>query len=207
MKTEKELKARYLEELQTVSTWRDDPKMQDYCIKKCSVIVNLPSGWYYVIDKPHIETRFCYWYYNDSDWTDFNNAQEQAENARKDVENFMSENLSCLDHQIKELEEVKESWYWRRNARLLLLEHAHGGDLEECNEKSIAWYDERNRGDTEEARYNYFRQKTTKPTKEDIEALIQWFKEARQQFIKRLQTYLKRFWLSKVYSWTYWADA
>jgi hypothetical protein len=44
MKKTDTLKALYLKELEENSTWRNDPKMVQYCINKASVVVKLPSG-------------------------------------------------------------------------------------------------------------------------------------------------------------------
>jgi hypothetical protein len=43
MKTQKELKAMYLDELVNKSTWRNDQHMIDWSFKRASVIVDLPS--------------------------------------------------------------------------------------------------------------------------------------------------------------------
>jgi hypothetical protein len=41
MKTQKELKALYIQELKTTSNWRDRPSMQDYISKKIDNVVEL----------------------------------------------------------------------------------------------------------------------------------------------------------------------
>jgi hypothetical protein len=43
-------------------------------------------------------------------------------------------------------------------------------------------------------------------SKQDIENMLDWLEIAKANFTKRLQTYLKRFWLSKLHTWTYWRD-
>ena len=44
MKTQKELKAQYLQELESNSTWAKEPTMITYCYNKASVIVELDKG-------------------------------------------------------------------------------------------------------------------------------------------------------------------
>lgn len=199
-------KALYLKELETTSTRRNDQKMIDYCIKEASIIVNLPSGWLYAIKKPQIETRFCFGYGCQS--LDYEEANELAGEARKNVNNFLNENLEGLNKWIKDLEEIKETWSDEHWNRLFILEICHTWDLPECKIIDLWWLNNREalEFNTAELRKHRFRTDTRELTKEDIEALIEGFKEARELFKKRLQTYLKRFWLSKVHTWTYWAD-
>ena len=42
---------------------------------------------------------------------------------------------------------------------------------------------------------------------EDVEKIIIAYEDVRSRFAKRLDTYLKRYGLSKVRSWSYWLDA
>jgi hypothetical protein len=44
-------------------------------------------------------------------------------------------------------------------------------------------------------------------TVEDRQAILAGLKREREKFEKRLQTYLKRYGVSKIRTWTYWADA
>jgi hypothetical protein len=182
--------------------------MIDHCYKEASVIVNLPSGWIYVINKPHIETRFCFWYVDDWQGKDYNEAQDMANNARKDVEYFLNENLDWINREIEELEEAKRTWWGRRWASLFILDHNRRHDQEDCQIRTIWWLDYYQVWDieNEEARRKWWHMWSKKATNEDIEAIINWLKEAKELFKKRLETYLKRFWLSKIHSWTYWAD-
>ena len=43
-------------------------------------------------------------------------------------------------------------------------------------------------------------------TTEEIDIVIEAYKKARAAFEKRLNTYLKRYGMSKVETWTYWRD-
>ena len=199
--------ALYLKELETTSTRRNDQKMIDYCLKEASIIVNLPSGWLYAIKKPQIETRFCFGYGCQS--LDYEEANELADEARKNVNNFLSENLEGLDKWIEDLEEIKRTWSDENWNKLFILERHWNWDLPECKIVDLWWLNNREalEFNNAELREHRFRTPTRELTQEDIEALIEGYKQARDLFSKRLQTYLKRFGLSKVYSWTYWADA
>lgn len=209
MKNQKDLKAQYLKELETKSTWRGDESMIKHCYKEASIVVELPSGWLYVINKPHIETRFCFWYVDDWQGKDYQEAQKMAQNARSDVQHFINENLDWLNREINELEEAKRTWSGRRGASLFILDHNRRKDEEDCEIRTIWWLDYCQVWDieNEEARRNWRRMGSKKATIEDIEAIIEGLKEAKELFKKRLEVYLKRFWLSKLHTWTYWADA
>ena len=43
-------------------------------------------------------------------------------------------------------------------------------------------------------------------TPEEIERVKAGYQEVRQQFVKRLNTYLKKYGLSKLHTWTYLSD-
>ena len=206
MKKSDTLKALYLKELENNSTWRNDPSMIKYCINKASVIVNLPSGWIYVINKPHIETRFCFGYWVQGH--DYEVAQEIADSRKEDVKAFLRENLQGLDDMIKDLEEAKENDGFSDWSKLYILDHKYNWDLKECNIKEARrlgrhlWYDFKDLKNIA----NRFGSTCIEASKEDITAILNGYKEARDLFMKRLQTYLKKFGLSKIHTWTYWAD-
>ena len=44
-------------------------------------------------------------------------------------------------------------------------------------------------------------------TENEVTALIKGYEIVKENFIKRLNTYLKKYGLSKVNSWSYWQDA
>lgn len=207
MKTQKELKAMYLDDLTNNSTWRNDQHMIDWSYKRASVIVDLPSGWLYVINKPHVQTDFCFWYSDDSDWSDFDRACDMEEHARKSEDYFMNRNLNELDSWINDLKEARDNDSLRtdRGYKLWILHHEHSWDTDDCTVRAIQWTHPWD-AESEKNRLERFWNSMREASKEDIDAIIDWYEQARDMFKKRLSTYLKRFWLSKLHTWTYWRD-
>ena len=207
MKTQKELKAMYLKELVNNSTWKNDQHMIDWSFKRASVIVDLPSGWLYIIDKPHIQTDFCFWYSDDSDWSDFDRACDMSNHARKSEDYFIDKNMNELDSWINDLKEARDSDSLRtdRGYKLWIMHHEHSWDSDDCNVRGIQWTHPRD-AESEKNRLERLWNRMWEASKEDIDAILEWYEKARDLFQKRLSTYLKRFWLSKLHTWTYWRD-
>lgn len=207
MKTQKELKAMYLDELVNKSTWRNDQHMIDWSFKRASVIVDLPSWWLFIINKPHIQTSFCFWYSDDYDGSDFDRACDMEDHARKSEKYFINQNLDEINYWINKLREAKENENNRNDRweKLYILKHEHSGDADDCALRSIEWvwyYDY----ELEKNRLERLWDSLTEASKKDIDAILEWYEKARDLFQKRLSTYLKRFWLSKLHTWTYWRD-
>lgn len=74
-----ELKERYLAYL-AAETWQDDEKMMDYERKHISQVVELDNGELVAIEKPKIETRFCFGY------SHYDDSEERAEKMADGVE-------------------------------------------------------------------------------------------------------------------------
>jgi hypothetical protein len=88
---------------------------------------------------------------------------------------------------------------------LYILKHEHSGDADDCALRSIEWvwyYDY----ELEKNRLERLWDSLTEASNDDIDAILEWYEKARDLFQKRLSTYLKRFWLSKLHTWTYWRD-
>lgn len=57
-----QLLERFKNDLQVI--WNNNERMIDYCLKKVNYIVKLDGLDYLVIDRPTIETRFCFGYHD-----------------------------------------------------------------------------------------------------------------------------------------------
>lgn len=183
--TQKELKQKYADIL-TAEVWRGSPRMVSFCVKEAAYIVELENGDIIALEKPKIETRFCFGY-RDSD--DLRDANAMADHAAKSTEYFMKENLSELDNLIDRLESENShpieyyidtkyynqpkdiklktmlAFYWHDN-------HKHGQPLQGINKQRV----------------------------------IDGYKTVRADFEKRLKSYLKRYGMSKVQTWSYWTE-
>lgn len=199
MKTQKELKAIYRAEL--VKAWRTE-KMVDYCAKKAGFIFEYAEGLYEV-DKPSIETSFCFGYgYNGiSTDGDSREAAKMSEYAKTSEQYFIAMNLRGIDRQISQLKniaaEMRQNWAEGSHPRYMVETGAHYyGQPEDCRLKNFSVVDTFNgtpRGEVcEDANL--------------VEMLIQAYERVREDFVKRLNSYLKRYGTSKVRSWTYLVD-
>lgn len=189
--TQKELKARYAEIL-AAEVWPGSPRMVEYCTKKAAHIVELSTGDIIALDKPTMETRFCFGY-SDSryDTEDFDRAQDMAHHARTSQEYFLQENLRGLREIIERLEAAEPFPF---DYHICI---PYTGQPESSKLKRISayyWHDERG-------------QKWPKLTGEDRARVAEGYRVVMAAFEKRLHAYLKRYGLSKIDSWTYWRDA
>lgn len=167
----------------------NDIRMVNYLMKDYTVLFELDGGLA-VIDKPKIQTRFCFGYHHYDE--SMNDAQDAADYARESVEHFKRENFKDIDGWIKNLEDSKgqfPTWvacvrnrYWKESAGLKTVCFVNRWELE-------------NKG-----------QEARPLTTEEIDIVIEAYKKARAAFEKRLNTYLKRYGMSKVETWTYWRD-
>ena len=97
------LKARYAE-LLAAEVWKNQ-KMVDYCVKKTARIVELSDGALICIEKPVINTRFCFGYHANVHYTEeISTADAAAAHAAKSQEYFKNENLKSMDAMLKALE-------------------------------------------------------------------------------------------------------
>ena len=187
-KTQKELKAIYQEELK--SYWKDD-KMVKHCIKEANYILELEDNSLITVDRPRIKKDFCFGY-SDSryDTEDYDRANDMADYASKSEEYFIEENLKEIKRTIKQLE--------NGNHDIEIFAHYHGQSEES---KMRCWTFKNYYHDYS----NYMNYRQLKD--HEVKALIEAYKEVEKDFIKRLNSYLKRYGLTKVNAWSYWKDA
>lgn len=193
MATQKELKQRYAEIL-SAEVWHNDQKMVDFCVKEAGYIVELENGDILAIEKPRIEKNFCFGY-SDSryDTEDYDRANAMADHARKSTEYFIEQNMKDINDQIANLEGTgKNAGHWVYRLRIKYYKQPEDSKLKTIN--TFRWYDE------EAEKYPALEG-------ENLRRVIEGYKVVKADFEKRLQTYLKRYGLSKVNSWSYWQDA
>lgn len=186
-KTQKKLKEEYRALLE--DAWRGDDSMVEYCLKNTDLLVKLDNGIMVAINKPRIETSFCFGYrLSSSDTEEYDSALAKALHAMESEEHFMKANFKGLDDMIAHLSDRQHDLY--------LVNHYYNQTNNKLKSiKSFQW--------------------TCKPqdmTGYDLmsdrqrEALIDAYNVERERFTKRLKSYLKRYGLSKVRAWTYWED-
>ena len=179
-------------EILAAEVWKGDQKMTDYCVKKTAYIVELENGDIIALEKPSIETRFCFGY-SDSryDTEDYDRANNMADYASKSQEYFVEENLKGINEMIEQLENTESSMIVYC-LRVPYTRQSDGSKLKCIN--SFYWHNE-------EAK------KYPELVGEDRQRVIDGYKIVKADFEKRLKTYLKRYGMSKVETWSYWQDA
>lgn len=199
MMTQKELKALYKEELK--KAWNDE-KMVDFCSRKTAYVIDHNNALY-GIEKPKIETDFCFGYgmYGMSTDEDYDRADRLAQHARESEEYFIEQNLENLNRWIKNLNDISED---------MQLNWANGNYPHYMIETGKHYY-----GQSDDCKLNYYaivdtyrgnNQGELCKDLELIKKLIEGYEVVKKDFTKRLNTYLKRYGLTKINSWSYLVD-
>lgn len=132
---------------------------------------------YYLMSKPSIETKFCF----HDEGPNYEFYKELMADDKKMKEYFIDKNLRNIDIRIDQLQSM----------RPMII--------------TSSWSD--NRKSYEEENYRYEREGDVRMTEEQRSELVKALQWKRSQFEKRLQSYLKRYGLTKIHTWTYWKDA
>lgn len=194
---EKVLFDEYMQEWTKV--WKDK-SMLDYERKKFSGAVRIQNGGIVYFEKPSIENRFCF--HDEGPGYDFYREVTSSEESL--AQYFKTKNLADYDKRIGGLQS---------------LEHWSCGD----DYYGLTWYIVRESYSGETAPLNLYAyralrdsfvrdnpsicDKAVKMTDADRVTILQGLQRQREKFEKRLDTYLKRYGVSKIHTWTYWADA
>lgn len=168
--------------------WGNSKSMVAYCQKKCSDVFKSHSGYLVEFEKPDIKTRFCFGhgFCGITTKEDTENAFACADKARKDIQYFLNENLA----KYKEWLELLES-----DETLFLLSSYSGTKACSIRTESYLW------------QYQYEKDRVVEElNEEDKKNLKEIILSEKAKFEKRLNTYLKRYGLSKIHSWTYLVD-
>lgn len=168
--------------------------------------VELADGAVYHIQKPKIETRFCCGEDDRGQGGDGPGtiAYANAVNAAKRThDGFVAANLREIDDEIAFWTAGRERFRnWKDTGAFLRPSYngqENGGALS------------RDYPATEEWRYR--REAVKLPpharfvTEDDAARIAAGFREVRKQFVKRLETWWKRFGADYIHTWTYWSEA
>ena len=175
-----------IEELR--KTWGYENDMINFCLSEIDILKQLPSGEIISIDKERIEKDFCfsYVYCGVSDEEDRREADQMASMAENNVDYFMKRNLRGLNSLIADLENNRTVFY--------SVPKYYQSDKYRAFINPFEW-------DHEEVL-----KKGRSITNEERKIYLSAVKEEKEKFEKRLATYLKKYGLSKVRSWTYLCD-
>lgn len=208
-KANKELK----EQLLSTIAKRDIP-YYNKCFEDVTYINNNKQE-YFVFQKPVIQKSFCFGYgiYLQSTDEEHESACASARKAKEDITYFLNENLSEINSKIAKIKyflldnyEEKKKYFKEMYDKGIL---PYSVQMQEpyitkpyyCSKEII----EINcfRDDDENINREYVLRKATK---EELENILKFYEKGKARFIKRLNTYLKKYGLSKVKAWTYLVD-
>ena len=152
--------------------------------------------------KPSIQTRFCFGYGQNGIEIDgdYDRAREQQKNMDTNQQAFINANLEDLNKSIEKIETFISQWIDKKERcfsacynKIFICKNSHN------HLACLTWswdYD------------NIINKNAIikEATKEDLLLIIEVYKQQIKNFKKRLNTYLKRYGLSKLTTWTYLAD-
>lgn len=185
------LRAEFLAEIERIE--HGCQKWVEYHDKETARLVKFENGTIYAIEKPRIETSFCfgYGYCGISTDEDEERAAGMARYTREKPDYFLEENLKKFDDMLKRLEENGDSVYaapMRDNTEKWVYIRVYRGLWDYENE------------------FKNVREKMFKLSPADVEQLKTAYRLERVAFEKRLNSYLKRYGTSKLNVWTYLSD-
>lgn len=184
-----EAKAEYLK------VWGNDSKMVKYCQDEISNAVKLSDGRIVVVEKQKLETSFCFGYSTCGQGAEYGEANNAAHYAKTSEEFFREQNIKDLQSKINLLKGKKEKSWW--GDPYLAQESYYS-----CGKINIH--------KVRELRYVDFIEQTqglySEISEADRKVIVSMYEEEVIKMNKRIDTYLKRYGLSKLNVWTYWRD-
>ena len=192
-KQEKELKQKYID-IVVAESWSGEDHWRKYYQKDIDRVVETEKGYLIGLEKPRIEKDFCFGYslsrYDDDG--SYERAGRMAAHARTSQDYFISENMKQIDSKIEALNDDRWNVYTRVKY------------IDAPKNSLIRYYEFHSNYDVMVGRVP----EACEPLSEaDKKRLIEAYEAMKVDFAKRLNTYLKRYGLSKVNSWSYWKDA
>lgn len=181
--------AQAIQRAEMVKVWGDDLHMIEYSCKHGTPYI-LSGDEFIVIDKPVIETHFCFGYQTDYSGHEYDDAERTRKRCAKSVEYFRNENTKQLKDIICRLKDTSKKAYkqihYQRGEKQISIKIPYNRDT----------YERMNRANT-----------LTELTESERAAVIAAYETELNKLNKRLDSYLKRYGLSKLKTWTYWQDA
>lgn len=184
-KADNGLKQQYID-MVIDETFKNDEKMREHFNKSIFEVVKLKDGQLIEIPKSNIETRFCFGYGYSND---YKSASDTMQYARKNSDYFINENLKSLEFTIKSMQEHN-----------VYIGVAYSNAPKDT--KIYTYYVELDNG----AYHKYDKPYYILLDNDDKQLIINALLREKASFTKRLNTYLKRYGLTKLRTWTYCQD-
>lgn len=191
VKIRKANKEIYINQIKEENIW--DDRMCEYLFKNIYDVIFLDNGEMIAIDNLNIETSFCFGagMYGHSTVEEDIEAENRADYARTNENYFIQENMKKINYEIEELEKA-----------YCVIVHCHYCGSEE-NTKILAYQVFRNQYDFE---YKNNQHKYRVISAEEKQKILDVLYSLKSNFEKRLNSYLKRYGLTKLNVWTYLVD-
>lgn len=190
-KEQKALKAAYIDEVVAESfgeSWRK------YFNSSIDRVVKLEDGRMIAIEKPSIHKEFCFGYHTSFPGYNYDEANHMARYANESENYFMSENMRQINDKIEDLNRSRSRWTPKSAIQ-------YNGAKAESKVCYLKWYDAFDEREWEH------KDTDRDVTDEDMKKIMAAYEETKADFEKRLNTYLKKYGMNHVRTWTYWADA
>lgn len=201
MKTQKELKEEFMNIIIN-EVWSKDLSMQNHIRKKTDYIVELSNGDIIALEKPNIKTKFAFGY--GLNLVSTNEEHEEASNMARYAETsfdyFKEKNMKDLKDEIENLKQCLSKnycecytsiQYYREPDTCKLVSYSTCYDCRNPEKEPWMWNNHK---------------RLRKLDKDDIQLIIDGLEVVLENFEKRLDTYLKKYGLSKIQTWTYLVD-
>ena len=182
---------------------KDAAHMVEYNLKRCAVLVGLPNGMLYSIEKQNIQTHLCFGYSDIGFGPTYAEACDAAQDARDSGDAFIAKNMETYTTALRYLGQHGSQYFvcmasklprikGIRHVRVTDVLDAVGGSavLEELKGTEVDVHGER----------------VYICTDADVAMLRAGYECAARAHEKKLRTYLKRYGTSKLHIWTYWID-
>lgn len=191
------LKSMYVDMVSN-EVWHGDKHMTDYVRKNCDEVIELEDGDLVEIEKPRIETRFCFGYglYGVSTDEDMREAEKMRRYAQESEDYFLKENLKGIEGMLKDLRD--KDVYFYKYVRFT-------GCNDDSKIKGISRCTFCHTPENEPWRYSNMRS-LKELTETERQNIINGYENVKARFEKRLRTYLRRYGTKKLTTWTYLVD-
>lgn len=172
-----------------------DEHMVKFCLGDTAVVVPLSNGRITTIDKPRIEKDFCFGWSSCGQGSTYDECNEEISAARDNLaEYFKSENLRAFDNRYKDyINADRDGEADQLNTKGHYISQSEDNPLVNLNFNNREWPG---------------LDKGSEPvTAEDLHNFVAAIGFVREEFAKRVDTYLKKYGTKKLRTWTYWVDA
>ena len=162
--------------------------MKDYYRKVVEQIAKIKDG-YLIVDKPRIKTSFCFGF----GWNGISSLEEDeiandlANQARTDEDYFLEQNLQEINNKVEMLQgslELDCDSY----DRVVLIKNGLQYSI------------------VQRKHAEYWGEEYVEASNEEVKRILDLYLSVRENFKRRLSTYLKKYGLTKINSWTYLRD-